>query len=412
MRFHTIDVTCLRLISWGVICCTAVGFGLQPLPAVAQEAAKAETRELIPFAEQLRLVPNSRPVTLPSPDPYAPGDRLHTVTPAELEGFIKPLEELKAQYERQLEELRRHGAVDPNILQAKGLVERSLRQMQIQAARGSYGRAVPALPPNDFRPLAPLPDDAITQVFTLKNGKAKDMAPVIAQIVGDRGVRLAVDERTNAIVVSGSENTCKIVEALLLKLDQTQTAETGKTQPAGETLQLRVLWLLDGLGDDEGQEPNPSLVSPQVVEALHELGFESPRVVCQQVSTFTMGGNNSFGFEVPVLINQQLYQLSGQGLIMLPTEERFPIQFRVNVTRPDGQQGSQLSGSIYSPLSHYTVVGTTTFVAPANGGTTTTQRQHLSAFVVYLDRARKFSAKNEKSAAKAADSSKEDPFDF
>jgi hypothetical protein len=89
--------------------------------------------------------------------------------------------------------------------------------------------------------------------------------------------------------------------------------------------------------------------------------------------------------------------------------ERFHVEFNLSCQQvtPNGQafgQPSRLGGSIRTPLAHYTVMGTTTFVGqaevpspidrqPGDSGTSSVvQNQHLSAFVVYLDRAKEFPA--------------------
>jgi hypothetical protein len=162
-----------------------------------------------------------------------------------------------------------------------------------------------------------------------------------------------------------------------------------------------MVWFLD---IDEGMEPNDKMVSPQVVESLHELGFTSPKVVCQQVTTLTLSGDRSrrgsFNFTVPVLINSQPWQFEGNGQIEAMVDDRFNLRFDLEFREPRGTGDSQrgeLGGSIYTPLRHYTVMGTTTFVrtdwlAPRQVQEAPPQRQHLSAFVVYLDRAREYPA--------------------
>jgi hypothetical protein len=199
--------------------------------------------------------------------------------------------------------------------------------------------------------------------------------------------------------VFSDEDTIKIVEALALKLDERSVDTDIEMAQPGETLQLRIVWLLDGV--DDGMDPTDKLVSPQVVEALRELGFSAPRVVCQQVTTLTLSNNRGrsgeFNYAVPVLINSQPWQFEGHGQIESMADERFNLRFDLkfqqrNATDGErmGQEG-QLGGSIYTPLGHYTVMGTTTFVAVLPNESRQ-QQQHLSAFVVYLDRAREFPA--------------------
>ena len=249
------------------------------------------------------------------------------------------------------------------------------------------------------------------RVFQMRHIRPQNLAEVLHGVLGKNMPRIAVDDRSNALLVAGNEKQLAIVGQLADTLDK--PAAESEMQKPGETLQVRVVWLLDV---DEGMEPNDKLVSPQVVEALGELGFQHPKVVCQQVTTLTLSdpiGDNrhrgQFNFAVPVLIKSQPWEFEGQGQIVSMADDRFNLQFEMEFQQHTGQGGNRsrinegrLGGSIYTPLGNYTVMGTTTFVAsspapvpedkqPGDFGTGgMIQKQHLSAFVVYLDRAREF----------------------
>jgi hypothetical protein len=257
----------------------------------------------------------------------------------------------------------------------------------------------------------PLPEGTVLRVYHLQHVKPQNLAEILAPIFRNNAPRVAVDERSNSLLVAGNEKQMSIVEELAQTLDRpTVKAES---QGTGETLQVRIVWLLD---INDGMEPTDKLVSPHVIEALGELGFEHPKVVCQQVTTLTLGENDDdrrgqFNFQVPVLIQSQPWQLEGQGEVVPIAGERFNLKFDLRFHHSETQragrrqvQQGQLGGSIFTPLGHYTVMGTTTFVAqtpapmpndkqPGDAGTGgVVQNQHLSAFVVYLDRAREFPA--------------------
>jgi hypothetical protein len=235
----------------------------------------------------------------------------------------------------------------------------------------------------------------------LQHTKPQKLAEVLGPIFRNNAPRIAVDERANSLVVAGNESQLSIVEELAKTLDR-EIPEI-KQGSIGETLQVRIVWLLDL---EEGVEPSNKLISPQVIEALGELGLEHPKVVCQQVTTLTLGENRvgRYHFQVPVLIRSQPWEFEGQGEIEPMADSQFNLSFnlRFNHAAPQPAGGGpvrqgQLGGSIYTPLVHYTVMGTTTFVAtsdskadPETGGALT--EQHLSAFVVYLDRAKEFPA--------------------
>jgi hypothetical protein len=252
---------------------------------------------------------------------------------------------------------------------------------------------------------APPPQGATFKIFSLRYSRAQQMANVLSQILGGTAMRLAVDERTNSLLFYADENTCEMVETLLLRLDQAES-EAKKVQP-GETLQLRIVWLLDGLPDGQGNVVD-DFVSSDVRLALEKLGFVDPKVVAQQVNTLTVGSNRDdggqFQFEVPVVIDNGSWQFRGDGRVSNMADDRFEVRFELSISQSRDRQ-SQLGGSIYTPLGHYTVMGTTTFVrtdwrAPRDVQDAPPQRQHLSAFVVYLDRATEFPATKAEPAKK------------
>jgi hypothetical protein len=249
----------------------------------------------------------------------------------------------------------------------------------------------------------PLPPNAVLKVFRLQHVRPGEAGQVLHNIVGG-GPRIAIDERINALVMAGDDKQLSVAEKLLENLDQPGPSQK---RASAETLQLRIVWLLDGINGADSGSP---AVSPQVVEALGELGLREPRVMCQQLTTLTVRPDErrsgTFRFQVPVLVNDDVWQFEGQGTVASTDKDKYALDIGLTVQQR-GEQGqrssSELSGSIITPLAHYTVVGTTTFVAtnlePAEGGrgkVVAGRNQHLAAFVVFLDRAREFGGESGK----------------
>jgi hypothetical protein len=308
--------------------------------------------------------------------------------------------EAEEQYRRAMSELeraRRHGSTESQAEMAKvrkqlELAQAQLKEFAVMQQQQQQARQTQA---------EPLPENTVLRVYQLQHAKPQKLAEVLGPIFRNNAPRIAVDERANSLVVAGNERQLSIVEELAKTLDREIPRINQDT--IHQTLQVRIVWLLDL---EEGVEPSSKLVSPQVIEALGELGFEHPKVVCQQATTLTLGENRvgQYHFQVPVLIRSQPWEFEGQGEIEPMVDSQFNLSFNLRfhqaVPQPGGsgpvRQG-QLGGSINTPLGHYTVMGTTTFVAtsdsktdPTTGGGST--EQHLSAFVVYLDRAREFPA--------------------
>lgn len=303
------------------------------------------------------------------------------------------VEQKANEYRRAMENYQRLQPTPPAQQAEREAMLRQIEELRAHLAMMARGQQAKA---------TPLPENAEFRVFRLRYVKAHDVAAALNSILGDAGPRIAIDERTNMLIIAGDERQHSVVKDVVQSLDE-PGAVSKEDQPS-ETLQLRIVWLLDGV---TGKEPTSSLVSPQVLEALQQLGFEAPSVVCQQVTTLTLGEDNRrgrFQFAVPVLVNGQLWQLGGNGQITPAAGERFAVQFDLAVQQQNipNPQGGRLGGSIYTPLGHYTVMGTTTFVETSNldpdpdpaigGAAQQQQQQHLSAFVVYLDRAPEFPA--------------------
>lgn len=325
-------------------------------------------------------------------------------TPEALQKRLKELQQQQAEVAKKYEETMR--AMQRSLPRAVQIdidrqqLQRSLADAQAQIADFSnqQNRVL-----QERVMIAPLPENAMLRAFTLKYVKPEEIGQALHNITGGGGPRIAVDERTNALLIAGTDKQMSVAEQLVQTLDQPGADQKGKS---AETLQVRVVWIVDGLPDTEGKNVEPPYVSPQVLEGLMQLGFETPRVMCQQVSMLTLDKDRrrgQFHFQLPVLVQGNSWQLEGQGDISPADSDRYALQFNLNLRQPN-KDDCELGGSILTPLAHYNVLGTTTFVderkLPQPGGDTLIEpEQHLSAFVVYLDRAPEFGEK--KSAEKA-----------
>ena len=178
---------------------------------------------------------------------------------------------------------------NPQLYQQRTMLEQQLRELEAKrnalAQQMAQMLAAESATRRQQQQNTLMPKDGSFKVFSLRHSRATDAAGVLREVLGGAATRLAVDERTNSLLVFADNETIKIVEALMLNLDErSDYAAIEKAQP-GETMQLRIVWLLD---IDEGMEPTEKLVTPEVVEALHELGFANPKVVCQQVTTLAL----------------------------------------------------------------------------------------------------------------------------
>jgi hypothetical protein len=403
------------------LCCAAIVIlPTWVAPASADEKEASQQSEQPPADRKTRVpelgVPGiPAPARQPSPhDPFgpanAPGDRNSQTLLASPEMMMGPrpdamspealqrrMMELQQQQEqiaqRYQEAMRAMQQSQPNAAQM------DMEKMELHKRLAEAKAQIAALSAKQqLLSKAPLPDNAQLKVFALRHVKPNEAGDVLFRILGnDSGMRVAIDQRTNALLLAGTDKQLSVAESLVEKLDQPSDDQKGKTS---ETLQVRIVWIVDGLPDTEGKNVEPPFVSPQVLDGLIELGFENPRVVCQQVSMLTLDKDRrrgEFHFQLPVLVEGHPWRFEGQGEISLAADERYALQFNLNLGQPK-KEGCQLSGSIFTPLAHYNVLGTTTFVdenavSQADGSVGSERVQHLSAFVVHLDRAREFGEK-------------------
>jgi hypothetical protein len=322
------------------------------------------------------------------------------------EAYMRVLDEMKRLIEQQGGDAGRRGGALDLARNQLAEIEAKLREEAKLLDKASRRKSAEA---------APLPENAQFTVFKLKYVQPDEVAAVVSKILLAQSPRIAVDERSNTLLAIGDETQIERVRGVLQALDV--PSHPGEASRPAETLQLRIVWLLDGV---QGGKSPERFVSPQVVEALAQLGFAEPKVVTQQVTTLTISDDKRqgrFQFNVPVIINGQSWQFGGDGQISPLGDDRYSLGVELNYVRDPrtNLERGQLSGSIFTPLGHYTVMGTTTFVGSAaaavadgaapggeaiagmEGGAAMSQQEYLSAFVVYLDRAKEFPGEAAKS---------------
>ena len=114
------------------------------------------------------------------------------------------------------------------------------------------------------QPLPPL-ENGQMKMYTLSYAPARDAAQTIESLFGSQTLRIAVDERSNSLIVYGKPDSLTALDALLSRLDEQAAppplAEKSKQSAvaAPRSLLLRVFWLADGLPEGVGQNPTDFL---------------------------------------------------------------------------------------------------------------------------------------------------------
>jgi hypothetical protein len=221
------------------------------------------------------------------------------------------------------------------------------------------------------QPLPPL-ENGTMKIYKLSYAPARDTAQTVESLFGAQTLRLAVDERSNTLIVYSKPDSVTALDALMSRLDEQAAAATGtdKSKQGGlaapRSLLLRVFWLADGLPEGIGQAPHDFLPD-SVLQATTKLGLEAPRLVTQTVNSLALGREESVDFStyVPAVLLDQPVGLTSHGRIKLVSDDRVRLEMGVQVGGP--AINCELSGSLATPLGHYMVLGTANSVM-AEGG--------------------------------------------
>lgn len=221
------------------------------------------------------------------------------------------------------------------------------------------------------------------KVFQLRNADAAAVSELIhdmfsnAAISGVDGtvqLRVAVDERTNSVIVTGPRDALSVVEALLMRLDEGREPSPADLEP----LQIQVLWVVSG--DDWTDDDQPQLAAlpddlADVAGELDSLGIGNPRIATQMVvnssGRFSVSGSARLGNQIQVAVNGTISVEAGR-----PT-------LNISIQAVDGAPGGgfgpsrasrlcELETTLKTPLGHFVVLG----VSPIDG--------RNSAFVVQV----------------------------
>ena len=285
------------------------------------------------------------------------------------------------------EQAKREADARYKILMAEALqAQAELDVAQTQAAATRAQRRAEAVEPSVAA--------QSVQTFRLQHARSGVVADLLDRVYGDQ-VRVAVDEPSNTLIVMFDATESGPIHDLVSTLDSAPVA-AGQEQPVEErTLQLRILWLMDGLPDGLGIEPGERYVSPMVVDVLHGLGLEHPKIVCQHSSTLSAQPENWSEFDLydPVKIGDWAVHVQGNGRLLPLEGNRFRVDLRIGIEAEDREnrrgdrdrEDCSMSGSLVMPLEHYVVLGTTNYIEQNGSGNPV--ENHPTAFVVFLQEA-------------------------
>jgi hypothetical protein len=201
--------------------------------------------------------------------------------------------------------------------------------------------------------------EAELRVFRLVHADAEDTAIILEQFVNEG--RLAVDQRTNSVIVSASPDVLTVVEAVIRNLDDRPTQEK-PAQLAPRPVQVRLVWLVSGLKEPRG---TPAKNLEPVVAELGKLGIEELQVVANAI--VNVRGREFTLLGTPFL--ESPTRLEVDGLLDWPSPEHPSLHIDVDVRADEGgPQGAKdaqspphnlvgLSSDIDAPYGQFVVLG-------------------------------------------------------
>jgi hypothetical protein len=211
------------------------------------------------------------------------------------------------------------------------------------------------------------------KVFTLIHADAAIVAETVSELFEAGDLSIGVDPVSNSVVAKGPEEALMVIEALLLRLDQSEGHEARRASSA--TFQVRVVWLVSGLEDQPPARPARELI--EVFRELHEAGIEDVRQVGQAMVRTLAGGRFTID-SLPLLgknpaelrVDGDLedrdgtphldIQLSAKHLVCVACDSDMPEGAEEPVPRRlEYERLVNLKTEITAPFGHYVVLGVT-----------------------------------------------------
>lgn len=199
------------------------------------------------------------------------------------------------------------------------------------------------------------------KIIKLQHARAGELSDVMKAVAEKHDVRVAIDQRTNAVVANGSKQALSILEAVLEALD----TEVPNAKRSLQPLRVRIVWLVEGREQEKLPAPTGELQG--VVGELAKLGFEDLGRVSQilihvddQNSEFKAAGNADLGSKALRLSVEGASADVTDGGRKQPAEGQVRLKLSIEVAQHDGEKRlCSLNTDLTTSPGHSTVLGTT-----------------------------------------------------
>jgi hypothetical protein len=227
----------------------------------------------------------------------------------------------------------------------------------------------------------------VARVFRVSRARAEDVTGILLKVLGNKVHQVAADQLSNSVIVSAREENFEEIAQLIQTLDEIGSRSANDRSAA--TLQIRMLWLVDGVEVQDNLMDARLLTNAPIRQAIESLGLANPRVICHHVTSVAKKSSEaaSFEFNAPAIIGPNHLYFQGKGTLTQNTPDQFQIALATVATvkfRNEGQSEWRINGSVAMPSKHYVIMGSTNLVLENVDGN---RISYPAAFVIYLDRA-------------------------
>ena len=204
-------------------------------------------------------------------------------------------------------------------------------------------------------PRAAKKPELVTQIFALKYMEAdQHLQATLTELLTERG-KIAVDKRTNSVIVQSDAQQLAMVRDLLSALDVDATRQDPRQDPgpAIKDRQVRIIWLMSGL-DEGSMIPNDM---KEITDQLSRYGVTGLKLVAQTIvrgrDLFTTSAYPDLDGK-PILLN-----IHGEFVETKSSESvQMKISLSANVAKNSsrGESLAKVETTVLTPFGHPVVL--------------------------------------------------------
>jgi hypothetical protein len=240
-----------------------------------------------------------------------------------------------------------------------------MRSQSLRVLAGSWVAAVAIFAVGQAaaqQPTPPAPEQPrpTLKIFNLSNARAAPMSDLLGELIPN--ARIAVDDRTNSLIISGDDEALRIAEALALKLDATATqqAQPESTSSPRRSVNIRLLWLASGLKEPAGALPKDlePVISELSKAGIHDLQLVANTMLSSRGESFNLLSTPSLETPVTLAVEGTLKWSAENSMPLLTVQ--LVVQRVVERSKPSGETlGAllNLSSTIDAPFGQFIVLG-------------------------------------------------------